>query len=277
MLKRILVLLAETASSDAARAYAFELAKQTGAEVAGLAGIDLSYIEARMPGRVGAAAYKARLEEQLKSQAEESRQRLHDLFEQQCRENNLTFEWLSFEGDPVGTLYLATETRDLLISGHDTAFRGNLHEPLSDMLSKLMLMSPRPAVICPDALSGSNDILVAYDGSVPAMRAIQMFALLGLGAGRRVQVTSIDEDQEMAARRASGAASYLRSHGMDVSVDPIATSVHPSEVLRIEVPQRKIGTLVMGAYGRRGFREMLFGSTTADLAENPPCRLFLYH
>jgi nucleotide-binding universal stress UspA family protein len=277
MLKRILVLLAETASSKAAQDYAFRLAKQSGAEVTGLAGIDLTFIEQRMPGRAGAAAFKARLEEQLKTQAEGARQRLHDSFEQECRDHNVTFEWLSFEGDPVGSLYLATESRDLLVSGHDTAFRGNVREPLSEMLSNLMQMTPRPLVVCPDDLPSGDEILVAYDGSVPAMRALQIFVLMGLGAGRRVQVTSIDEDQEMAARRASGAAGYLRSHGIEVSVDPIATSVHPGEVLKIEVPQRGIGMMVMGAYGHRGFREMLFGSTTADLTGNPPCCLFLYH
>jgi nucleotide-binding universal stress UspA family protein len=230
-----------------------------------------------MPGALGATAFKAKLEEEMKARAAETRQRVREAFEQQCRDSNVAFEWLSFEGEPLEVLQLACESRDLLVSGHDTAFSGELREPVSDVLARLTQMSPRPAIICPDRLSGSDGILVAYDGSVPAMRAVQMFALLGLGAGRRIQVTSIDEDEELAVRRANGAAGYLRSHGMEVSVDPIATSVHPSEVLKIEVAQRAIGTLVMGAYGRRGFREMLFGSTTNTLLEAPPCAVFLYH
>jgi nucleotide-binding universal stress UspA family protein len=277
MLKRILLLLADTASSGAARDYAFRLAKHSGAEVAGLAGIDLSAIEVRMPGALGVAAFRAKLEEELKAQAAEARQRLRDAFEQQCRDNDIACEWLSFEGDPAETLHFAAETCDLLVSGYDTAFRGEIFESLSEMASKLVKMSPRPVVICPDKLPGSDEILLAYDGSVPALRAMQMFALLGLGAGRRVQVIAIDEDGDAATRRAGGAASYLRSHGMEVVADPIATSAHPGEVLKTEIAQRRIGTLVMGAYGRRGFREMLFGSTTKILVENPPCAVFLYH
>lgn len=277
MLKRILLLLADTASSVTARDYAFRLAKQSGAEVAGLAGIDLSAIEVRMPGGLGVAAFKAKLEEELKAQAAGMRQKLRETFEQACRDSNVAFEWVAFEGEPVEMLQLATESRDLLISGHDTAFKGDLREPISDAISRLTRMSPRPAIICPDSLSGSDDILVAYDGSLPAMRALQLFTLLGLGAGRQVQVMSIDGDEELAVRRANGAAAYLRSHGIAVSVAPVATRVPPSEVLRIEVAQRKIGTLVMGAYGRRGFREMLFGSTTNTLVEEPPCALFVYH
>lgn len=277
MLKRILALLGETPSSVSARKYAFRLAQSTGAEVAGLAGVDLPYIETPMPGRIGASEYKVRLEEQLKKQAGAAQKRLRAAFELECMHHNVPFQWLSFEGDPVAAFHLACETRDLLVSGHDTAFRGNIREQLSEVLAKLLLMSPRPVIICPDELSESEDILVAYDGSVPAMRAVQMFALLEIGKSRRIHVTSIDESQELAARRASGAAGYLRVHGFDVYVNPVTTSVDPAEALKIEITDRKIGTLVMGAYGHRGFREFLFGSTTNTLIESPPCALFIYH
>jgi nucleotide-binding universal stress UspA family protein len=277
MLKRVLVLLGETPSSVSARQYAFRLAQDTNAELAGLGGVDLSFIEAPMPGAVGATAYKVRLEEQLKKQAQETRQRLHEAYEQECKTHGVPLEWLSFDGDPVGTLYLATETRDLIVTGHDTAFHGKVHEPLPEMLAKLLLVTPRPVIVCGDVDSNSHEVLVAYDGSLPAMRAVQMFALLGLGKGQRVHVTSIDADQELAARRTGGAVNYLRSHGYEVEASSIATKVSPAEVLRIEVTDRKIGTLLMGAYGHRGFREFLFGSTTRSLVKDPPCALFLYH
>ncbi len=282
MLKRILLLVAETASSYAARDYAFRLAKQCGAEVAGLAGIDLYAVDVRMPGTLSAISFKAKLDEELKAQASQARQRLRGGFEQQCRDAGVAGDWLSFEGrmadegDMAETLHLAAETCDLLISGHDTMFRGELFETRSEMVSKLLMISPRPVVICPEELSKSGDILVAYDGSMPAMRALQLFVLLGIGADRRIQVTSIDEDRNVAERRVEGAAKYLRSHGLEVSVAPVTTSVHPAEVLRIQIAQCETATMVMGAYGNRGLREMLFGSTTNPIVENPPCPLFLY-
>jgi nucleotide-binding universal stress UspA family protein len=230
-----------------------------------------------MPGRAGAGAFKVRLEQQLKQQAGDIRTRLHAVFEQECKEHSVPFEWLSFDGDPLGTLHLATECRDLVVTGHDTGFEGKIHEQLSQTLAKLLATTPRPVVVCGDAPGPGEDILVAYDGSVPAMRAVQMFALLGLGRERRVYVTSVDAEQELAARRATGAASYLRSHGYDVDAIPITSRVSPNEVIVLEVAERKIGTLVMGAYGHRGWREFLFGSTTVNLTENPPCALFLYH
>ena len=275
MLKSVLVLLDETPSSASARKFALRLAQNTGAALAGLAGIDLTFIEAPMLGGIGTSSIKVRLEEKLKKQADGARQRLHEVFEIECRAHNLPFEWFSFEGDPMEVLDLATETRDLVITGHDTAFHGNVHEPLSEILANLLLKTPRPVIICADSLSIPENLLIAYDGSVPARRAVQMFALLGIGQGKRIQVISIDASQELATRRTAAAATYLRSHGYVVDANPISSRDHPEKVLNIEIADQKIGMLVIGAYGRRGFREFLFGSTMSALIEKPPRNLCL--
>lgn len=276
-LKGILLLLGETSASVTARAYAFALAQRTGAKLSGLAGIDLSYIEARMPGVAGGIAWKLRLEEQLKKRAGDTRDRLREAFERECNSHRMMLDWLSFEGDPTQILQMAVETRDLVITGHDTAFRGDIREQFPGLLSRWLLSTPRPVVVCPDELPRGYDVLVAYDGSAPSMRAIQLFALLGLCHDARIHVTAVDSSQELVARRASSAASYLRTHGYQVEAVPITSDVHPSEVLRIEIADRRIGKMVMGAYGHRGFREFLFGSTTNALVENPACSLFIYH
>ena len=109
------------------------------------------------------------------------------------------------------------------------------------------------------------------------MCALQMFALLGLGQDKTIHVISVNESQEIAARRAAGAATYLQSHGYQVDAAPIASRVHPAEVVRIETADRRTGTIVMGSYGHSGLGDFLFGSTTVSLVENPPCALFLYH
>jgi nucleotide-binding universal stress UspA family protein len=109
------------------------------------------------------------------------------------------------------------------------------------------------------------------------MRAIQMFVLLGIAVGQSVEAVSIDPDQEIAARRCSAVATYLRAHGHDVAVFPVASRAHPADILSVEISDRNIGTLVIGAYGHRGFREALFGSTTRKLVNDPRCAQFLYH
>ena len=277
MLRKILTLLDETPSSISAQRYTVDLALSTNAEVTGIGGVDLPYVEKLMPGRTGAAAYKANLEAKLRSQANDVRQRMQDAFASECRRNNVAFESLSFEGDPLEAVISAAQSSDLVIAGHDTAFRGGVREQISEVLGKLLLMTPRPLIITADELAPTKDTMVAYDGSVPSMRAVQIFALFGVGLGQSIQVLSIDSRPELAAQRVATAAEYLRIHGYRTEACPIASEARPSETLSHEIKSRKIRTLVMGTYGHRGIREFVFGTTTRALVENPPCALFVYH
>ena len=277
MLKRILVLMGESPSSAAAREYGFRLARATGARLAGLAGVDLEFINSRQAVPLGGMAFKAMSDKKLLEEAEGARNRLRERFRDECVERDVEFEWLSFAGDPAATLMLAAETHDLLITGHDTTFHGKTRQPLSTMIERLLIESPRPVIVCPDVLPNSSRVLIAYDGSLPSMRAIQVFVLLGIAEGQSVEVVSIDPDQEIAARRCSAAATYMRAHGLDVAVFPVVSRAHPAEILNVEISDRNIGTLVMGAYGHRGFREALFGSTTRRLVDSPRCAQFLYN
>lgn len=277
MLKRILVLLGETRSSVSARRYALRLAAIKSARLVGLAGIDRTFIEETIIGGIGTAALQAGIERELETGADEARRRLHDTFQLECKAHGIDFEWLSFDGDPIATLCHASETCDLMVTGHDTGFRGALREQLSETLSKLLLLTPRPVVVCPDELSAADDVLIAYDGSVPAARAVQMFTLLGVGTSRRILVAAVDARLEVAARKVDGAVSFLRMHGYAAEANPIVSASDPTEILSKLVTERHVGTVVMGAYGHRGLRELFFGSTTSALVEAPPCPLFLYH
>jgi len=277
MLKRILLLLGESASCQAARNYAFALARASGAGLAGLAGIDLAALEVPTLGRAGAGALKVRLEADLRAQADQLQHRLRTCYESDCAAHGVDFEWLAFEGEPALALHEAVETRDLVVTGHDAGFHPGAEVPLPDLLAHLLSLTPRPVVVCGEEPPAGDDVLVGYDASVPAMRALQMFALIGIGRGRNVKVVSVDASQEEAARRAGGAVGFLANHGYAAEAVPLASRVDPTEVLRLEAANLKAGTLVMGSYGRRGWRQVLFGSTTHKLVENPPCPLFVYH
>lgn len=277
MLKRIVVLLGETPASRVARQYSFRLSRIEGAELAGVGGIDIAFIESPMVGGLGTTAYKSHLEETLKAQAASAHARLHELYESECRAHDVPFEWIDFTGDPLDSIRLVAEGADILVTGHDTAFHGNIRERLPDMLADLLRMAPRPLLVTGELDHGDADIMIAYDGSLPAMRSVQLFALLGLWSRHRVHLVAIHIEKQGAEKLAQGALRYLRGRGCDVDLNPVATRADPAEVLRIEVADRGIGTLVMGAYGHRGLRERIFGSTTTDLLEDPPCALFLYH
>jgi nucleotide-binding universal stress UspA family protein len=277
MLKRILLLLGETKSSLCARRYAIRLAQIKKASIVGLGGVDLTYLDDPMLGGIGTASLQADIEQDFKAQAYNARNRLHEAFERECRDQQLAFEWISFDGDPIETLEVASETSDLIVTGHDTSFRGNVREQLSQTIDSLLQETPRPVIVCPDEPVETEDVLIAYDGSVPALRALQLFTLLGVGTARSILVASIDGSREVAERRANAAVRFLEGHGYPSKAHPIESSRSPAEILNEEIAKRKIGTLVMGSFGHRGLREFFFGSTTSELVEQPLCPIFIYH
>jgi len=282
VLRRILTILDETPCSESARQYALQLASVHRAEIAAVAGIDLLPTAVPMLGGIGSAAYQARLDDALGREAEAVRYRLHAAFVTECSAQGMPFEWLSFDGDLPTALLSAVEVRDLVVTGNDARIHGNLHKRICERIKKLVLMAPRPIIVCPQGASVPGQIMVAYDGSVPAMRKVQLFTLLqeGLrqeGMEKPLCVVSIGTNAELVTRRTRAVASFLRSHGHEADPEPIVSHHSPAEVLNAEVKARKIGTLVMGAFGHRGYRELLFGSTTGLLLEKPPCALFVYH
>lgn len=277
MLKRILVLLGETRASVVARQYAFRLARAEHTQLVGIAGIDVEYIETPMLGGIGMSAYKAHMEQELRAQAKETCQRLRLIYENECKANGVRFDWLDFDGDPVRALQLAAESSDAVVMGHDTAFRGKVQDRLPDMLVELSGTTPRPLIVCGDDDHEGGDVMVAYDGSLPAMRAVQLFALLGIRTKCRVRLIAIGNDKSSVEHLPGAAATYLSDRGYETEVIPVVTRRNPADVLKSEVLNHKISTLVMGVYGHTGLRERLFGSTTTRLLEAPPCALFVYH
>lgn len=277
MMKRILLLLGESPSSVVASAHARRLARDSGIAITALSGIDETFIEAPMPGTIGGAAYRAQMEGGLRARAEKAQLQLTENFIKDCKGDGIVPMTRSFHGDPVEAVRSASAGCDIVVAGHDVTFRGLRSEPSSDALSKLLMAAPRPVLICPDQMPPEGDVLVAYDGSVPAMRALQLFVLIGSWSGRRVQVSSVDPDRDLAGGRTDMAASYLRLHGYEVDEHPIVSAAPPAEVIEVQSAHSGIAMLVMGAYGHRGLKELFFGSTTQSIMGTPRSFVFLYH
>jgi nucleotide-binding universal stress UspA family protein len=277
MIARILVLCDSTAASTAARRFAFRLARRTGADLTGLGGVDLSLVEVRMPGGIGMAAHKARLEEALRQEAIALRDRLRAEHEAECRQAGLAPDWLSFEGEGPERVASISEGHDLIVAGYDAGFGPHQAGTASDMIAEALGAVPRPVLICPEIETEGGDVLIAYDGSPPAMRALQLFALSGVGKGKPVSVLAVHREEAIASRLANGPVAYLRRHGHMAQGVPLVEEGRPDAAILREAGKRRPEMLVMGAYGHRGLKALLFGSTTKALIASPPCPLFIYH
>ena len=118
-------------------------------------------------------------------------------------------------------------------------------------------------------------MVVAYDGSAPASRALQLFALMGLDEGREVHIVSVHEKAGVADTLALNAATYLRRHGMVVRPHGVTSHSAPADVIADKCREVSAQIAVAGAVGHGGWRESLVGSSTMAMLRFARIPLFI--
>jgi nucleotide-binding universal stress UspA family protein len=125
----------------------------------------------------------------------------------------------------------------------------------------------------PDSDHQRDPVLIAYDGSLLAAKAMQLFVASGLALRRPVHLLTMAEHPEPIARRGR---EFLTSHGVQV-YQHVDECRNPAERILEFALRLEVGLIVMGAYGQPRYREFMFGSVTAGVLKKTPVPLFLYH
>lgn len=276
-MKSILVALDRTESGDAAMALAVALAKARGATAAGAAILDTAYFTAPQAGAIGAAHYKAESDQALLRQARTRNEELHKTFLARCRAEGVPGTALTLEGEPAEALRQAAAAHDVIVMGRDCEFHGESGDGLARTVTHLLKNGPRPLIVTAQGTRAPTRVAIAYDGSVPAARALQLFVLLGIAAGAEITVLSASEKSGDAARHAEQACAYLSLHGLAPKPQTLVSGADPAELVAVQVNAAGADMVVMGAYGHRGWREALLGSFTQRFLARCPAAMFIHH
>lgn len=277
MIRSILVALDDTEGAQRARDIAIALARRTGAALSAATVLDWPHVapenEAVPPGAV---AFKKRRDAARAQRAEQEAEAAFAACAAAAGET--PFTRLRLTEAPEAALLAASATHDLIVIGRDSTL-GLEENPdgLAPVIEAVLREGARPLLVVPPApLPEKGGVLVGYDGSIPAMRTIQLFALLGLAGEMPVKVLSVGETRDEAARMAGEATGYLRAHG--IAAEPIALEgVRPVDALLAEAIAMPARLLVMGAYENSGLRTMFTGSATRILLQAAPCPVFVAH
>ncbi len=277
MIRSILFATDGFPANAAAQLSALNLAAHFRAEICALGIVDLPWITGPEPVPLGGAAFKAASEiEQRKSAHKRVQTALED-FKAAAAAEKIAARTTEVEGDPRELLMTEASRHDLIVIGRGTSFHADSGEGVSGLLKSLMRDTPRAVLAVGERATIGDRALVAFDGSPAASRALHMAALLGLARGGEMQVLSINPAIEIAEARADQAAALLRCHGRKVAAFGIASDADPSEMILSRVKDFAADMVVMGAYGHRGLREVIFGSCTRHLLNECRPALFLQH
>jgi nucleotide-binding universal stress UspA family protein len=277
MLRSILLALDDTEGAIAARDYALALARHTGAALTAAVLMDRPGVTATHEAvPPGAAAFKERRDAALLAQARAEAEEAVAGLRQAA--DGVPFTVQTLEASPAQALLAAAGGHDMLVVGRDSTLgREETEDGLSPTIEALLHDRTRPLLVVPPGarFDPAASALVAYDGSPGALRAVQLFALLGLGACGAT-VLSVADDEAKAGALAGTAAGFLQCHDVPAKALPVI-GTHPVEALLAEAAAMPAGMLVMGAYEHMGLRALFTGSATKHLLRRAPCAIFAAH
>lgn len=271
MLRSLLVALDDTPGAQAARDLGFALARRLGAAVTAAVVLDRPHtLGAAEPVPVGAGAFAERRNARLAAQAEA--EAVAALEAARAAAGDLGFTALRLPDAPEPALLRAGAGHDLTVLGRDSTLgREQAEDGLAPVVEALLHDGARPLlVVPPGGATAAGPVLVGYDGSVPAQRALLLFALLGLAEDSPVTLLSAHAERAEAARLAAEGAGLLRHHGLAVEERAVAER-HPAELLLAEAARLPARLMVMGAFGHGGLRALLLGTATRRLLRDAPC------
>jgi len=279
MIKEALVCLESSESSEAATRLAITIATDLKARLVGLAIVDEPDIRAGAPIGITGSTFKHERDEILVADARARAADALALFERRCREADVEARALEVVGRPADSILAEMETRDLTLIGRDANFRFETESDDTATREAILHRAKGPVLLVPEAGEAppGQHVVVAYDGSGAAKRAIASFAASGLARSRTVHVATVDDSGEQAWEMANTGVKILADLGVASVPHNIVSALSNVEALFAFAKEIHAGLVVMGAFAHSRLAHLFHGSVTRGLVERTEIPLYLQH
>jgi len=122
----------------------------------------------------------------------------------------------------------------------------------------------RPVLVVPEDAQGEPIVVLAYDESAAAERALRAVAEFAFVTSiSDVHLVTVTDDVEEGNRVQARALEYLQSYELNVTRH--VSSGKPHEVLRNYCQEVGASIVALGAFGKHRFLDQIFGSTADSL------------
>ena len=279
MIKSVLVCLEGSSSADSATRLAIDVARTCAARLAGLAIIDEPDIRAGAAMGIGGSSFKHERDDALVADARKHAADWIALFERRCREAGVPAQGLEVVGRPADSILEEMDGHDLTVFGRDANFRFETERDDLQTRDAILHRATRPVLVVPDVAEPvlGSTVLIAYDGSNAAKRALTSFGNSGLAQGRTIHVATVDDNGARAWEMANRGVQMLAPLGIPASVHNIVSLLSNVDSLFALATELKAGLMVMGAFAHSRLRNLFAGSATHGLVEKSPIPLYLQH
>ena len=163
---------------------------------------------------------------------------------------------------------------DLLVMG----YRGEASEWGSSIFGSVFEATIRqvnkPVFTVSSHVQDISRILVAYDGSNHASKALQVAAEVASGNDIPVHVLLASFQETTEKRLEQEVKEYLDSHKLNFHLE--TAEGDPAEAIVVRAEEIGADIIAMGAYGHSRIKELLVGSTTEYVLRNARCPVLVY-
>jgi nucleotide-binding universal stress UspA family protein len=279
MLKELLVCLEGSPSTEVATQLAADIARSCDARLVGLAIVDEPDIRAGTATSIGGSSFKRDRDETLIADAHKRAADWVALFERRCREAGVEGRALEIVGRPADSILEEMEKHDLTVIGRDANFRFETEGDDSKTRETILRGADRPVLLVPETAAPQlgSTVLIAYDGSGAAKRALMSFATSGLARSRRVHVATVDDNGHVAREMSERAAALLDGLHVPAKAHNIVSTLSNTDALFKLAADLKAGLVVMGTFTRSRLHDLFKGSVTRGLVEKTQIPLYLQH
>lgn len=201
---------------------------------------------------------------------------LSKLFEDIFSKTNLEKMFLTKRGRVDEIIVNYSKTVDMVIIGKRSSktFPRDSKEP-GPVTGNLLRRVTRPVMVVPQGAKLNKHVLIGYDGSETAQRALSIGADIAALMQSRVTVVSVADDIDKADPPLGEAKEFLKPYNLDVDYVVDFDSSKPWNAILEQANNFNTGLIVVGAYGDNKLLELIFGSTTKQVLMEATCPVLL--
>jgi nucleotide-binding universal stress UspA family protein len=278
MSKRIVVGLDGSPFARSALDLAIRRSKVYCGTIIGVAVIDRPSIEQLAAGaQPGAFQMSEHTVSSMLNDAKRHAEELIAQFRMTCDLEKVAHEDIIYTGSPCDGLLDEGKTADLIITGLRTFFHYPTREGPGDTLEQLLKIPVCPVLAVPEKSELPQNVVIAYDGSRGAARALQAYAHVTPDIPEIFPVTllCVASDYDKNKFHLEKAARFLRAHGIEARM--MLRTGKPADAIKQVIQELHPALLILGRPLRRGITEMLFGSTARSIIKDGTIPVFVYH
>ncbi len=284
-MKSILIAMDESKSSNSALNTGVALARICGAKVKGLYVEDVMRLLEWQPTELISAGIgfssgipDARpTEEQIEVEKKfiSEANNIKKCFYDSCKKFVVNNEFFIKRGKVYEVVEEAARTVDLIVIGkRGKSYPEASREP-GPVTENLLRVTTRPVLVVPENAKINNRILLAYDGSQNAQRALSLSASFAKLLNFDLKVVSVANDIDAAQKPLDEAKEFLAPYELNVSYIVDFGGNKPWKAIIDQIKIYDPGLIVIGAFGENRLMELIFGSTTKQVLIEATCPVLL--